>query len=89
MDITPKPMLQSPTVVLNYDSKKTPGDLYQIVLKTLDDQIIALGDDKNKLSIIRNKLVELTAMVDNRIYKLSHPDTINSPLKRYEREDKL
>lgn len=61
----------TPTVVLNYESKKTPGDMYQIVLTSLDQMVQAVDNDVNNLNDIRAKAMEVLATVDNRLYRLS------------------
>lgn len=77
MDITPKsPGLTLPKVVLNYDSKKTPGDLYQIVLNGLTDLLTAIRteNDKAKLDHIRLTAMTVMAEANHQLYLLSHPE---------------
>lgn len=67
--------MQITPIVINYESKKTPGDVYQHVLKTLDEMICAI-DDKQMLCDIKLKAMDVIAVIENRLYKMSQ----NQPL---------
>ena len=68
MDITPKPF--KPTqVVINYKGNETENEIYQIILKSVDEMIYAVNS-KDKLVQVRAKLQDSLAVVENRIGKL-------------------
>lgn len=57
-------------IVLNFESKKTPGDIYQIVLRTLDDMVQAI-EDKKQLEDIRLKAMDIVAITGNKLYRMT------------------
>ncbi len=68
MDITPKP--SKPTqIVINYKGNETENEVYQIILKSVDEMIYAVNN-KEKLVQVRAKLQDALATVENRIGKI-------------------
>ncbi len=68
MDITPKP--PKPTqIVINYKGNETENEVYQIILKSVDEMIHAV-DSKDRLTLVRAKLQDALATVENKLSKL-------------------
>ena len=84
MDITPKPLkIPVPTVVINYDSKKNPGDIYQNVLKSLVDIVYAI-EGKEMLEASIRELDEAKAVLENKLFAYNHPELSKTTLKKFD-----